>query len=110
MTKSKLLPLADVAKLPTLPRRRRGGRLHYSTLYRWAAKGLNGVRLRTVRCGGTRCTTTEWLHEFFERLDEDAASGDGDAVRPHVEVGTDDDAVEQALDALGVTASSKSPR
>ena len=38
------------------------------TVHRWAASGLKGHKLRTVRVGGTLCTTEAWLWEFFEGL------------------------------------------
>jgi len=56
-----LIPLAKVsALLPTRP--------HRSTIFRWAAKGVEGVRLQSVSVGGTRCTTQQWLLEFFRAV------------------------------------------
>jgi hypothetical protein len=52
----------------SLPRRRRGRKTHVSTLYRWTASGCRGVKLRSVQIGATRCTTREWLAEFFATL------------------------------------------
>ncbi len=40
-----------------LPRRREGKRPHVATLYRWASHGIHGVRLETLRVGGTLCTS-----------------------------------------------------
>ena len=57
-----------------LPRRRKGSRPHISTLYRWAQRGLCGVKLEVVQVGGTCCTSVEALQRFFDRL-----SGDGGA-------------------------------
>ena len=53
-----------------LPRRRAGKRPHRNTLYRWAAVGLNGLKLETIRVGGTLCTSMEALQRFFDRLAE----------------------------------------
>jgi hypothetical protein len=61
-------PMARAAKwLPT----RRGDRPpHASCLFRWAKHGLRGVRLETLRVGGTLCTSREALERFFARLAE----------------------------------------
>ncbi len=65
----KLIPLADVPKLKLIPRRRRGGgRLDISTVYRWAQRGLRGIRLETIQVGGQRCTSVESLGRFFTAL------------------------------------------
>ena len=39
----------------------------YQTVYRWALKGLSGVRLKTVKSGGRRVTRQDWIDEFVER-------------------------------------------
>lgn len=59
-----------------LPSGRPGKRRHVASLYRYTDPGLHGVRLRYVQVGSTRCTTREWLHEFFEALAE-ARDGKG---------------------------------
>ena len=51
-----------------LPRRRKGKRCAVSTLYRWADRGVRGVRLETIQVGGTKCTSWEALQRFFNRL------------------------------------------
>src|SRR5262245_32119544 len=60
------LPLRQAARL--LPSRRAGKPTHVATLYRWAQRGLRGVRLETLQVGGTLCTSREALQRFFERL------------------------------------------
>jgi hypothetical protein len=40
-----------------LPRRRRGRKCHVSTLFRWTSVGCKGIRLESIQCGGTRCTS-----------------------------------------------------
>ncbi len=60
--------LADAVYL--LPPRRRGRKVHVSTLHRWASVGCRGVVLETVQVGGTRCTSVEALGRFFEALAE----------------------------------------
>ena len=51
-----------------LPRRRAGKRPHISCLYRWSTAGCRGVVLETIQIGGTRCTSREALHRFFDAL------------------------------------------
>ncbi len=60
--------LTEAAKWKRLPRRRQGKRPHVSTIYRWATAGVAGVKLETIRVGGTLCTSLEALQRFFERL------------------------------------------
>ena len=47
-----------------LPKRRGGKRPHIATLYRWAQRGVRGVRLETIQVGGTLCTSVEALQRF----------------------------------------------
>jgi uncharacterized protein DUF1580 len=54
-----------------LPKLHSGKRPHVSTLFRWAERGIKGVRLETIRIGGRVCTSREALHRFFERLSAD---------------------------------------
>ncbi|MBI3465351.1 MAG: DUF1580 domain-containing protein [Planctomycetes bacterium] len=61
-----VLSLSEAARY--LPRRRAGKNPHVSTLFRWARDGLRGVRLETIRVGGTLCTSLEALQHFCERL------------------------------------------
>jgi hypothetical protein len=75
-----LVTLREAAKL--LPRRRGGKRPHFSTLWRWALRGLRGIRLETVSVGDTLCTTPEALEEFMRRVSE--ARGLGTTSAPHV--------------------------
>jgi hypothetical protein len=51
-----------------LPERRKGSRPHLATFYRWAERGIRGVRLESIQIGGTRCTSTQALQRFFDRL------------------------------------------
>jgi uncharacterized protein DUF1580 len=61
-----VLPLRDAADL--IPRLRRGKRVHFSTLWRWATGGSRGVKLETVRVGSTLCTSREAVARFVEAL------------------------------------------
>lgn len=67
-----LIRLNDIPKLPWLPKRRGGSRLAVATLHRWCTRGLKGRRLRIQQVGGTRCTTEQWLREFFDACQPDA--------------------------------------
>jgi hypothetical protein len=66
MTNETLLTLTAATKL--IPPRRGAKRTNVSTLYRWAQRGLRGVKLETVQVGGTRMTTKEALSRFFNDL------------------------------------------
>lgn len=57
-----LIALTDVPdKLP----RRRGKKISYSTVYRWAQRGVRGKRLEVVRIGGVLYTSIEATSRFF---------------------------------------------
>lgn len=53
-----LLTLPEAAK--TLPRR-----VHASTLWRWATRGIKGVKLQLTTIGGRRFLSPEALQEFL---------------------------------------------
>ena len=44
------------------------GHPHLSQVYRWATRGLRGVKLEFVRCGGRRYTSREALARFYAAL------------------------------------------
>jgi hypothetical protein len=46
-----LIPLSAVPNLRWIPRRRRGAKLSYTCLWRWATKGVAGVVLPIFRVG-----------------------------------------------------------
>jgi hypothetical protein len=46
---------------------RRGKKIHVATVFRWK-DGMRGVKLETIRIGGTLHTSAEALQRFFERL------------------------------------------
>jgi Protein of unknown function (DUF1580) len=68
LTREPAIRFADVSKLPWLPQRRRGQRLHVATVFRWAQRGIHGHRLEYVQLGGCKVTTEAALRRFFERL------------------------------------------
>jgi hypothetical protein len=61
-------PISFAEAARRLPRLRNGRPVSPATLWRWASHGLRGVRLETVRVGGTCCTSLEALRRFFERI------------------------------------------
>jgi hypothetical protein len=58
--------LAALAR--SLPPGRRGRPTHPRTLYRWATRGLGGVRLEVIRVGGRTCSSYEALQRFVDAL------------------------------------------
>jgi hypothetical protein len=68
--RERVFPLTDAPRHEELPQRRFKKRPHAATLYRWAKKGLRGVRLETIRVGGTLCTSTAALQRFFDALSQ----------------------------------------
>lgn len=60
------LPLGRATRI--LPSLRRGRPVNPATLRRWASKGLRGVKLEVLRCGGTMCTSRGALQRFFSAL------------------------------------------
>jgi hypothetical protein len=81
-----------------LPPLRRGRKIHVSTLYRWASKGISGVRLETLRLGGTTVTSTEALQRFADRLQRLRDGGAQPPTRPS----PDEEAIERELDRRGI--------
>lgn len=63
-----ILPLSVWAR--RLPRRRQGRPVNRATLYRWATRGLKGIRLEVIHIGGTTCTSKSALQVFFNALTE----------------------------------------
>lgn len=60
-----IMTLSEAAA--SLPRIK-GRKVHTSTLWRWIRKGINGVRLESLRLGGRFCTTQEALRRFGREL------------------------------------------
>lgn len=62
-----ILTFSEAAKaLPLV----NGKRPHVSTLWRWARKGVAGVKLETRRIGGRFVTSVEALDRFTKQLSE----------------------------------------
>jgi len=64
----KYIPISDV---PGILPKKNGKKVSVSAVYRWL-KGLRGIQLRAIQIGGTRCTSQEWLSEFFSALSAQA--------------------------------------
>jgi hypothetical protein len=47
---------------------RNGGTRNPSCVWRWAMRGVRGVRLQTERIGGVHYTTWQWVQEFLADL------------------------------------------
>lgn len=75
MSAEKVIPLSAVPN--ELPRRRRGRKVHISTLHRWATVGCKGVVLETLSVGACRCTSKEALQRFFETISARQANPHG---------------------------------
>lgn len=83
-----------------LPRGRRGRRIHISTTFRWAQRGLRGVRLETIRIGGALYTSDEALQRFAEQLTRLGGVG-GDEPEPASSVDRRVVEAEAELDCAG---------
>ena len=53
------------------------GRPHISTVWRWVARGVRGVKLATTICGARRYTTRRALEEFMRAT---TAAADGQTI------------------------------
>jgi hypothetical protein len=52
-----------------LPAVRRNGRApDLATMYRWVTRGVAGVKLKSVKVGGARCTSEQAVRRFLEQL------------------------------------------
>jgi len=61
-----LIPLRQVAAMR--PAGRKGRPLHVATVYRWATRGIRGVRLEVIRLGGSLYSSREAVQRFADRL------------------------------------------
>ena len=67
-----LIPMSELPKM--LPLRPNGKRVHISACYRWAGRGVHGVKLEVVRIGGSTYTSREALARFSARLSSPVAA------------------------------------
>lgn len=97
-----VVALRDAAKM--LPPRHGGKNTHVSSLYRWAGKGLRGVRLDTIKIGSVVCTSSEALQRFFERLSaSDDLESDAPVYSTPSQTLRDAERAGRELDKMGVT-------
>jgi hypothetical protein len=96
LTREKPLTFARAAKL--IPSSKGDGSAHVGTIYRWAHKGQNGVRLESVRLGGRWVTSAEAIQRFVEAV---TIAYRPREAQPQVDVATEQAAVEKALVAMG---------
>jgi Protein of unknown function (DUF1580) len=90
----RVLPLTAAAKcLPRL----RGKRIHCSTLYRWANRGVRGIVLETARIGGSTVTSAEAIRRFVDSLSRPPAPR-----TPPPAPGRVPPAINKALDRIGL--------
>src|SRR5262245_65019394 len=89
-----LLSLPEAAR--RLPRLTRDRPVSPATLWRWAHRGVRGVRLETWRLGGRTVTSVEALRRFLVALSNPARRA-GSGADPSQQA-----AVEAQLDALGI--------
>jgi Protein of unknown function (DUF1580) len=89
LRKETAIALSDVALY--LPKRR-GRKIHYSTIFRWVTKGARGRVLNSLLIGGIRYTTIEELGRFMEHSH----------VALPCTAGSELSAINQALDDAGL--------
>ena len=76
LAQEELVAIRDVPK--HLPPRPTGKRVHISAVYRWLLRGIRGVRLESLKIGGTTYTSKEALQRFADQLT--APAHDPDAI------------------------------
>jgi len=89
--------------LPAAVEAATGQRPHLSTLHRWRLRGIQGVRLETIRCGGKRLCSVESVRRFLESV---TAAADGPqpttVARTSRQRQAAIEAAERELDAAGI--------
>jgi hypothetical protein len=66
ITPSTPIPLSKLSKF--IPPGRKGKRRHAATIYRYAQRGVRGIRLLTMQLPDGLYTTLAWWHEFVDQL------------------------------------------
>jgi hypothetical protein len=61
-----LITLCQATRL--IPSARNGKKTAVSTLFRWASKGVKGIRLETLQVGGAQRTSKQALTRFYQAL------------------------------------------
>jgi hypothetical protein len=73
-------------------------RPHPSTLWRWSARGIKGIKLETTLVGGRRYVSLEALARFFERLNSSNSHVATTPDQPERNL----ERIERELDAAGL--------
>ena len=94
-----VIPVED---LPNILPKKRGRKLHYSTVYRWCSRGCRGVKLETFLYGGTICTTPEAITQFFERLNATRSGSQPTPTRTPAARRRASEAAARELERMGV--------
>ena len=75
--------------------------LHVTTIWRWATRGVRGIRLETYREGGRRYTTRE-AHARFVAATSDGVAAPAPAARTSRQRSAAVDRAEREAAALGI--------
>jgi hypothetical protein len=62
-----LFPVTELPRRPWMPRRK-GKPISAASGWRHVLRGKGGVKLRSLKVGGIRCTTDAWALSYFEHL------------------------------------------
>lgn len=84
ISSEEIFPLTQAPDLELGPKRRRGKKTHVSTFFRWAKSGCRGIRLETLRYGGTLCTSVQALQRFCEALTQSDGAQAGPPMVPKI--------------------------
>lgn len=73
LANEQVVPLSQLVDLIPAVRKLAGEpkKLAVSTLFRWTSTGVRGIRLQSVQCGGTRCSSVLAYYRFCEALTAD---------------------------------------
>jgi hypothetical protein len=99
VAEEEVFPLSEV---PNRTPRRHGKKIHIATVFRWK-DGLRGVRLETIRIGGTLHTSAQSLQRFFEALSATDAKPAHQLIRTPANRARAITKAERELDRLGVS-------
>lgn len=105
-----LVGLADAAKHLAERFQSTGRKVHTSTVWRWASKGVGGVVLESVKFGGARVTSKQALARFFDALGRNGRAEPADSQQPSLPTSPSDKrarqrraaAADKELEKLGI--------
>lgn len=79
LTSETVLSFAQAAQ--RVPSFRAGKKTNVSTLFRWAQKGVGGIKLDSARLGGRTITSVEALQRFSDALSRERDVSTPDPIR-----------------------------